>query len=426
MVRMRSSTLRSTLIGMILTLLLIAAAAIPAAAAWVAKTYSAVVSPATAVAGSSTTFSIAFTNKSNITLGSINVQVPPKFAIAGMSVPQGTVSRTGNNIQWRSVGLAAGGSTTMSVSVVVQCVAAGPQWFFMARSGSDYTGTTFSLDAKTSKRTTKVTGACHLVFTDDGQPTSAHPGETISSAAFDTGAGPVKVAVLDGSNNLSSYPATIAMAIGTNPPGNGTLGGTPSQPASGGVSSFNDLSIDLPGLGYTLVASAPDILSATSNPFNIAGLEVHCANVEADCVGTLSDATTTATVNVKADGASTTDLIMTLVNDGLDCSGYEESSTTVDFNVTSATRYKVITMTVDTGQEAVEGFVPADFYEVCYQSPNPFTEKTDSSTVTTGLLPNCDGEVPISTAPCVLSREQDSTLAVITFLAPGGDPKGRV
>jgi hypothetical protein len=53
------------------------------------------------------------------------------------------------------------------------------------------------------------------------------------------------------------------------------------------------------------------------------------------------------------------------------------------------------------------------------------------ATVTTGLLPDCDEYTP---APCVLSRVQgdedyyyyDSTSVTITFLAPAGDPKGRV
>ena len=139
----------------------------------------------------------------------------------------------------------------------------------------------------------------------------------------------------------------------------GSLGGTTSQATSAGVASFAGLTIDEPGLGYRLVASSTGLGIATSDPFNIAGLEVSCADPEADCVGTLSNDTTTATVNAKADNESVTDLIMTLLDDDLDCDGYDETSSTVDFNVTSSTRYKEVTIRIDSGMISIEGSDPA-------------------------------------------------------------------
>jgi CSLREA domain-containing protein len=67
---------------------------------------------------------------------------------------------------------------------------------------------------------------------------------------------------------VPDYTGTVTLAIKINPAG-GTLGGTTSVPASGGVASFGGLSIDRAGAGYTLIASAAGLSPATSAPFNI-------------------------------------------------------------------------------------------------------------------------------------------------------------
>jgi hypothetical protein len=60
----------------------------------------------------------------------------------------------------------------------------------------------------------------------------------------------------------------ITLSIGNNP-SSGTLSGTLSKETVEGVATFDDLSIDLTGTGYTLAASAQDVLSVTSAAFNI-------------------------------------------------------------------------------------------------------------------------------------------------------------
>src|SRR5206468_3184871 len=52
-------------------------------------------------------------------------------------------------------------------------------------------------------------------------------------------------------------------------PSGGTLSGTIPVAAAAGVASFNDLSIDTPGTGYTLTATSGTLTQATSNAFNI-------------------------------------------------------------------------------------------------------------------------------------------------------------
>jgi hypothetical protein len=82
----------------------------------------------------------------------------------------------------------------------------------------------------------------------------------------------IKVAAVDSMlNTVTTFTANITMAIGTNAgtPLPGTLSGTLVVKASAGVSSFNSLKIDKVGTGYTLLASATGLLSATSTPFNV-------------------------------------------------------------------------------------------------------------------------------------------------------------
>jgi hypothetical protein len=79
----------------------------------------------------------------------------------------------------------------------------------------------------------------------------------------------VSVAIQDAyGNTVTSTTALISVAIGTNP-GGGTLSGTTSVSASGGVASFGTLSINKAGTGYTLRASSAGLIGATSSAFNV-------------------------------------------------------------------------------------------------------------------------------------------------------------
>jgi hypothetical protein len=93
------------------------------------------------------------------------------------------------------------------------------------------------------------------------QPSNATAGGTISP--------PVQVAAQDGTGTtVAGFNGTITVALGANPSG-GVLSGTTSMIAASGVATFSNLSIDKAGNGYTLVASAAGLTSATSAPFNI-------------------------------------------------------------------------------------------------------------------------------------------------------------
>ncbi|KPK57273.1 MAG: hypothetical protein AMS21_11660 [Gemmatimonas sp. SG8_38_2] len=101
--------------------------------------------------------------------------------------------------------------------------------------------------------------AAQLAFTS--QPTNANAGETIAPA--------VRVEVQNASGNLiTAATHTVSLTIGTNT-GGGALSGTTEMSAVSGVATFDDISIDLPGAGYTLVASVTGLAGADSDPFDI-------------------------------------------------------------------------------------------------------------------------------------------------------------
>src|SRR5205807_827990 len=110
----------------------------------------------------------------------------------------------------------------------------------------------------TSVTVTLVAAADHLAFGQ--QPTNTVAGVAISPA--------VTVRVLDQYNNLTTSSASVTVAIGTNP-GGGTLSGTTTVPASGGVATFGPLSINKSGTGYTLTAASTGLTGATSGTFTI-------------------------------------------------------------------------------------------------------------------------------------------------------------
>lgn len=103
--------------------------------------------------------------------------------------------------------------------------------------------------------------AASLAFSQ--QPTNAASGASLTPA--------VTVKVLDSNGVLltsSTASVSIAISSGTGTTG-ATLSGTLTQSAINGVATFNNLSIDKGGTGYTLKATSGTLTSATSNTFNI-------------------------------------------------------------------------------------------------------------------------------------------------------------
>ena len=126
--------------------------------------------------------------------------------------------------------------------------------------------------------------ANHLEF--ENQPTNGEAGAQI---------GPITVGAFPGpaGNPDITFSGPVTIALGANP-GGATLSGTLTVNASFGRATFSNLSINRPGAGYTLVASANGLTNDTSSSFNVT-------------VGPASGATTVIAANptsIPANGTS--------------------------------------------------------------------------------------------------------------------------
>lgn len=110
-------------------------------------------------------------------------------------------------------------------------------------------------------QTAIVQPATRLAFST--QPLGASPGEAFvhQPVIQVLGAGPDPAACYTGSVSLS-----IKAGTGT---AGATLSGTVSVPVVNGIATFTDLSIDLVGNGFVLVASTPDLPAVESAAFNV-------------------------------------------------------------------------------------------------------------------------------------------------------------
>lgn len=277
---------------------------------------------------------------------------------------------------------------------------------------------------------------CSLVFTADGQPAGTTINTSISSSFDSPNAGPVKVQVVDQFGaTVTNSKAAISIAITTNP-GAGTLAGKKTVNAVGGVASFSGLSINQPGIGYRLTATANGMGSVTSNYFDI-WTSVQQCSPPTPCSTTASSTSTSGTVTTSS--ADQTQFVGAGIGSGAyDCGpSYPLSSDQFSFDVVNSSGgmgqngqfTAVLRIQKPTVQSS--GHPGASTWQICYaalqQSPTP-SWATGTATIgdvhyDTGLLPDCSNTAPAP--PCVQSRTKDNAGDVlVTFLA-SGDPLGR-
>ena len=138
--------------------------------------------------------------------------------------------------------------------------------------------------------------ASSLAFTT--QPSTTAAGASITPS--------IRVAALDAQGNpATGFAGTVTLALGANP-GGGTIAGTTTVTASGGVAVFADIRIDRAGTGYTLVATSSSLSAATSSPFSITAGGVSPSQSSVGVVPVTipaSSGASTATITVTASDA---------------------------------------------------------------------------------------------------------------------------
>jgi hypothetical protein len=441
-VRKAGFTIARVCLGVLAIGLLAAAApATPAAGSassgsctWSGKCYAVTVSPASPAAGVTTSFAFTITNEAAAQqLGSVQISAPVGFVITGAP---GSARLTSSSALFLNLSLAPSATTTLTVSAALPCSGGSYQWAIEAKQSNEFHGygNDFQLDpASRGNLSGWVTGSCSLAFTSDGEPAGTAVNAVITSAVGSQG-GPVKVEVLDGYGEVAtSSTAAVTVAIGSEP-GSGSLSGTLTVSATGGVAAFSDLSIDQPGDGYTLTATSPGFTPATSDPFKIWESLQRCSTTP--CSASASTATTSATVTTSSAIPSGDFFGFALGGVDFNCGGtYQRVSDPVSFEVFSPSGVALpsarftASLQIDKAAVQASGRTGASQWQICFASTQPFRALTGTSgtaliggvSYQTGLLPDCSN---CPAAPCVQARHKTKAGdVVVTFLAPG-DPYG--
>lgn len=130
----------------------------------------------------------------------------------------------------------------------------------------NYTGTTITANRGTGAGSTYAIAGAGTVHPDKLAFTQQPANSSAAGAVFS----PQPIITIQDllGNTKTTETKNVTIAIGTNP-GSGTLSGTATVAAVNGIATFTDLSINRPGTGYTLTATAENANSGTSNSFNI-------------------------------------------------------------------------------------------------------------------------------------------------------------
>jgi hypothetical protein len=280
---------------------------------------------------------------------------------------------------------------------------------------------------------------CSLVFTPDGRPAGTTVNTPITSSFDSPNAGPVKVQVLDEFGQpVTNSKAVITIAItSTANPGGGTLSGTKTVSAVGGVASFTDLSIKQPGIGYRLTATSRGMNPVTSDHFTIWSLIQQCLTTP--CSASTPPATTSGTVTATSAAGSTQFLGAGIGGGSYDCPGtYQPVSDPLSFDVVSGSggmgqggQFTVVLRIDKSLLQAPGGHPGASTWQICYASTTSFTPRSGQPgtttigdvTYNTGLLPDCSNTNPMP--PCVQARTKDNAGDVLVTFFASGDPIGR-
>ncbi|HEX3805677.1 MAG TPA: Ig-like domain-containing protein [Gaiellaceae bacterium] len=208
---------------------------------------------------------------------SVSLATTPSLTQTTVTAAPGSITADGSSTSTITVHLknGSGGALATSGGTVALATTDGSLGSVTDNHDGTYTATltsstvahavtvTAKLDGSSLSNSAPVTfapgSATQLAFGAEPQ-SSVTAGHTLSA---------LTVRVLDANGNLVTGSSdAVTVAFGTNA-GGGTLSGTKTQNASGGVATFNDLSVDKAGAGYTLTSAATGDSGATSTGFTV-------------------------------------------------------------------------------------------------------------------------------------------------------------
>jgi autotransporter-associated beta strand protein len=213
--------------------------------------------------------------------GRVGVLLGVTNAVTSFAVSAPSKAIAGTSIQLTVTALNGSGLVDSAYTGTVSFRSTDPIFSF-----SPYTFTAADQGVHTFTVTLKTAGTATITASDNGNPTitgvsnfisvdpaaasellfKQQPSNSVAGQSINPS---VTVQVADAFGNLIlSDSSQVSLALGTNP-GGSTLSGTTQISAVNGIATFNNLSLNKSGTGYTLNASDGSLLDATSGSFNI-------------------------------------------------------------------------------------------------------------------------------------------------------------
>lgn len=418
------------------------------------KCYSVSVTPQDPGAGTRTTFAFHVTDLAPTQqLGSLQITAPATPAgvtISGATGPTGsTPAVTPTAVVFKTLGIAAGTSATLTVTAELPCQAGPYTWSISARQSNQFNGPPGNYMVLTRASANNlhgaITGSCTLEFVTQPKGTTV---TSVITGTFDTPSGTavgVGVYTPTGTTLLRSFSGSISMSLTGGATQTFASGSTTGEPVVNGIASFANLSIGTPGTYYQLEASGAGT-TAYSLPFSIystlnACTTKHCSATTKSGPITVSSTASTTTTGFLGVSLGKVATFSTLAS----CGSYTLQTTpTATGNIDVLTTSGTPTTRVTTWTASVEilksltkqlGSMSPHSWQICIASTKTFTTATgtpattftvtahtvtppQSTTYYYGLIPTCSS-TPV--APCVLSSNKDKAGDVVITFLPWGD-----
>ncbi len=407
----------------------------PAASATIVipKPFTMTVSPSTTTAGTSKQFTATFKNWWLQKMGSADLSVPAALTITGVVTSRGTYSVVGNIVKLRNLNLALLHSFTVKVTAIAACTPERGQRLVGRRQDR----------CRLHRFGIPVADAVE-------PPVRRRDGFVLAGVRRRPSAGRHGSRRDDHVRRPRSRwtpRASGCLRRGQQPQdrrlSRHDLDGDRRQPrrrhavrhdddvaTSAGIATFADLSIDEPGDGYTLAASASGLGSTTSTRSTSPDSCRHAKRVRTAREASRMDGTG-ATVTALDDriGRRAHHVAHARRDPGeIDCADYEEQSSDADVQRHELQR-EAHHDELRHGAGRVLRERPTTTRCASSRTRRSWTANGDTTNL--GLLPECEVDYPSfvyvpPVPPCVEDRNADGSFVYLTFLAPAGDPKGRV
>lgn len=325
-------------------------------------------------------------------------------------------------------GLSVSSSAPLAISFMAQapCNASSTTWTVVAKSGPNFTGSSFAIDSDNSSLSTPLSGTCAASFVGGRGPADAafngNPkSENITSVPFTPGGAALQVVVTDATGwARAGIEITLTLQC-TAPVVCGGSGATLSGPVkatsnASGLATFTGsaatpISVNRIGFGFHLTPTGTGVTGAQSGPFGIFEEGEQCAGSDCTVHGNSADRRLAATI--AANTPSGTLGVLVSEDLSLNCApsvpaGYNYTPVSGNIIAWLYTGTGSQTIVVDLDKQLIREVVDrgSAHLDVCYLvdvAGKSFVDKFGQPRETgdPGLLPDCG---PGVTENCIVSQ----------------------